>query len=89
MRNIGGVKSIGLTMSLTPELELTIQDPDCQVTDKGWMPDCSTQFEFTEEHCLPSSRLNLPSEPKSDVVQSKDDKHLIVLLSILLMMIFL
>eukprot|EP00457_Paulinella_chromatophora_P013263 gb/GEZN01013544.1/.p1 GENE.gb/GEZN01013544.1/~~gb/GEZN01013544.1/.p1 ORF type:complete len:296 (-),score=14.27 gb/GEZN01013544.1/:20-907(-) len=32
------LKSQGVSMALMPEFEMTKFDPDCQVTDKGWMP---------------------------------------------------
>lgn len=51
------LKEMGIEMKLIPEFEITKFDPDCQVTDKGWMPIPSNPFEIIEEHCIPPKNL--------------------------------
>ena len=46
---------INVNMKLIPELEMTKWDPECQVTDKGWMPTPKSPFKITEKYCVPSS----------------------------------
>lgn len=39
-------------MKIAPEFEVTMNDPDCQKTDRGWMPIPSNCFEITHDHCM-------------------------------------
>lgn len=45
------MQKLGLTLKYIPEVEMTYSDPDCQVTDQGWMPTPYCKFSLTEEHC--------------------------------------
>jgi len=50
------LNDIGLKVTLMPEFEVTMNDPDCQVTDQGWMPTPFCVFKLNEDHCvLPGS----------------------------------
>ena len=44
--------ALKLEVALIPEFEVTTRDPDCQVTDQGWMPTPECVFEFTKEHVV-------------------------------------
>ncbi len=44
--------TIGLVPVLIPEFEVTMNDPDCQVTDQGWMPTSFCKFDFNDNHTL-------------------------------------
>ena len=41
-----------ISVPLIPEFEVTLNDPDCQVTDQGWMPTPFCVFKLTKEHCI-------------------------------------
>jgi hypothetical protein len=43
------LKAQGITMKLMPEFEMTKYDPDCQVTDRGWMPTPFNPFELSAD----------------------------------------
>lgn len=45
-------KTLGVNFVLktTPEVELTVWDPDCQVTDAGWMSTPNSYINLTEEY---------------------------------------
>lgn len=55
------ISKIGLVMNLIPHIEMTFEDPDCQVTDAGWMPTPSNPFDLTDAHCEPPPEL-FPSD---------------------------
>ena len=49
--------NIDVEMSKIPEFEVTLVDPQCQVTDRGWMPTPTSPFDLKEPHFEPSSRV--------------------------------
>lgn len=61
MYNILYVKllDINVQMDFIPHFEVTLIDPDCQVTDKGWMPIPEYPFKITNEYCCAPKELSI------------------------------
>lgn len=53
----GPLEAIGVQMRCIPEMEWTHYDPDCQVTDAGWMPTPSTPFVVGAPHFVPPVQI--------------------------------
>jgi hypothetical protein len=56
------LEKIGLKPVMIPEFEVTMSDPDCQVTDQGWMPTSFCKFELDDRHTL------IPTEIQNAIV---------------------
>ena len=49
---------IGLKPVLIPEFEITMNDPDCQITDRKWMPTPFCKFDLEEKFCKIPSEIS-------------------------------